>query len=184
LLRCKLKPREVSNLSFLVKVVTRCSGLSMFSATNELPSYLFHPDKRGHSYDFSTTPFNQCMRHQGDMFHWFGQKVKVGDLKQGKNGVGEPYDWLPDTMPAVVLQNGEASKPKKTDSKDGNSFRSGYPGAFGTYLQDIIRGKEDDELVERPEMVMFKMAMIGAGEAGLTNEYHGMCPGYEKLRLS
>ena len=152
----------------------------MFSGANELPTHLLSPDGRGHSYDSSTTALGQCHRFKGGVFQWIGQKVRVEDLTQGRNGVGVAHDWWPSTHPLNGSLNGTGNEKEAGIMKDANhdmasleSFRSGYPGVYGTLLRDAIKGKADDELVERPEMRVFKMAMVGAGEAGLMAEYDG-----------
>ncbi|KEZ41175.1 hypothetical protein SAPIO_CDS7255 [Scedosporium apiospermum] len=153
-------------------------GLAMFSGANELPTHLLSPDGRGHSYDSSTTALGQCHRFKGGVFQWIGQKVRVEDLKQGRNGVGVTHDWWSSTHPLNGSLNGAGNEKDAGIMKDVNhdmasleSFRSGYPGVYGTLLRDAIKGKADDELVERPEMRVFKMAMVGAGEPGLMAEY-------------
>ena len=60
-------------------------------------------------------------------------------------------------------------------------FRSGYPGAYGTFLRDAVVGKGDEEFTERPEFTLHKMAMVGQGRSGLMAEYDGISTRYLSL---
>lgn len=134
----------------------------MFSAINELPAHLFWP----RSDDAPGTALGKSMRFNGAIFEWFGQNVCAGDLRHGRNGVGVPCDWSVDAEPG----KGDTSDEKSAFSR---SFRSGYPGAYGTFLRDAVEGKTDADLVERPELAVHKMAMVSQGRLAMVGEYDG-----------
>lgn len=132
----------------------------MFSANNHLPAYLLHPDKRGHSYSPKNTPITQCMQFQGNLFEWLGQEVRVGDLRDGLNGVSSTATSSEDHMAEARTKNRIA-------------FRNGYPGAYGTFLFEATNGKNEEELIERPEVLIHRLAMIGQGAEHMKAEYEG-----------
>ena len=41
---------------------------------------------------------------------------------------------------------------------------SGYPGPFGSELDKAVEGRAPDELVGRPELPIFGLAMVGGGK--------------------
>lgn len=134
----------------------------MFSAMNELPAHLFSAI----SDDAPGTALGKTMRFNGPIFEWFGQRVHVGDLRHGRNGLGVPYDW------SVDAESGRG------DTRDGEiafsqSFSSGYPGAYGTFLRDAVEDKLDADLIERPELTVHKMAMVSQGRLAMMGEYEG-----------
>lgn len=137
----------------------------MFSSVNELPAHLFSCGQGTESPSAPKTAFGKAMRSNASIFDVFAQEVRAGDLKHGRNGVGIPYEWS---------SNGEAPPAADMGENEGaKSFRSGHPGAYGTYLRDAVGGKADDELVERPELKVHKLGMVGAGNFGMISEYDG-----------
>ena len=134
----------------------------MFSSISELPTHLLNPSPA----DAPRAAFGKAVRFGGGIFDWFRQEITAGDLKCGKNGVGVPCEWSPDGKTEGKESGGEDSPER--------SFRSAYPGAYGTYLNEAVAGKADDEFVERPELKVHKMAMVGSGESGMMAEYDGI----------
>lgn len=64
------------------------------------------------------------------------------------------------------------------DLKDGNcgtdGGHSGYPGPFGSELDKAVEGKDGSELVSRPELAIFNLAMVGGGKVFGKAHLYGM----------
>lgn len=90
---------------------------------------------------------------------------------QAAAGTHKPrWDWLEEKVTVQDLQDGRCGT-------DGG--RSGYPGPFGSELDKVVEGKAADELVNRPELAIFGLAMVGGGRVFGKAHLYG---GWLKLR--
>ncbi|KAF1961331.1 S-adenosyl-L-methionine-dependent methyltransferase [Byssothecium circinans] len=72
---------------------------------------------------------------------------------QAAVGTQKPrWDWLEERVTVKDLREGRCGT-------DGGL--SAYPGPFGSELEKAVDGKADDELLTRPELPIFGLAMVG-----------------------
>jgi hypothetical protein len=87
---------------------------------------------------------------------------------QAAAGTHKPrWDWLEEKVTVRDLQEGRCGT-------DGGC--SGYPGPFGSELDKAIEGKADSDLVGRPELPIFGLAMVGGGKVFGKAHLYGGCP--------
>lgn len=76
------------------------------------------------------------------------------------------WEWFEEKITVQDLRNGHCGT---------NGGRSGYPGPFGTELDKAVEGKDGPELVPRPELAIFNLAMVGGGKVFGEAHIYGVC---------
>jgi hypothetical protein len=75
---------------------------------------------------------------------------------QAAMGTRKPrWDWFEEKVTVKDLKDGRCGS---------DGARSGYPGPFGSELDKAVDGKADSDLVVRPELPIFGLAMVGGGK--------------------
>lgn len=74
---------------------------------------------------------------------------------QAAAGTNKPrWDWLEEKVLVKDLQEGRCGT---------GGTQSGYPGPFGSELDKAVAHKDNAELIQRPELPIFGLAMVGGG---------------------
>ena len=80
-------------------------------------------------------------------------------------GTSKPlWEWFEEKITVKDVLDGNTGP-------DGRS--SGYPGVFGSELEAAVRGKNTNELIPRPEISNFGLAMIGGGRVHTEAHLYG-----------
>jgi hypothetical protein len=77
------------------------------------------------------------------------------------------WDWLEEKVTVRDLKEGRCGT---------NGGSSAYPGPFGSELDRAVKGKADSDLVGRPELPIFGLAMVGGGQVFGKAHLYGKCP--------
>ena len=86
---------------------------------------------------------------------------------QAAVGTHKPrWEWFEEKITVQDLKKGHCGT-------DGRS--SGYPGPFGSELDKAGEGRDGSELVPRPELAIFNLAMVGGGKVFGKAHIYGMC---------
>lgn len=90
--------------------------------------------------------------------------VSITPWQDALNTHKSRWDWLEEEVRVDALQAGN-------NSSSGGS--SGYPGVFGTELQQACEGLSATTLIKRPEHRIFGLAMVGGGRVFGQAHLHG-----------
>lgn len=77
------------------------------------------------------------------------------------------WEWFEERITVQDLLDGRCG----TDGA-----QSGYPGPFGSELDKAVEGNAGSDLVGRPELPIFGLAMVGGGRVLGKAHLYGACP--------